>query len=152
MTILRHVDIFDFDLVSHNLLLEYFYITFLFDFFICNDSISFLYDVLDFALATSALYKCLPNSDTSPATKFSSIHIKASKETLELTLDTPSCEPSTGYCLCLDDRTEWDWPSGRLDWPFFTFAGVICDYWLYMEQLGKGHVPDSLAIWINVNS
>ena len=125
VTILLNVDIFDFHLVSHNLLFKDFHITFLSDLVICNDSIAFLYNMLDFAPTTSALYKRLPNSDTSLSTNFPSIHDKASKESLELTLDTPSCKPSTSKCLCLDDRTDWEWPSGRLDRPFITFTRVL---------------------------
>ena len=154
MTITRHVDIFDLDLISHNLFFEDFDITFLFNLFICNDSITFLYDVLDFAPATSALYKRLPQSDSSPTTKIPSIHYKASKETLELTLDTPSGEPSTSECLCLDYRMDREWPlRRRLDWPFFTFAGVnLFGRWLNVEQLGKGNVLDTLTILIKINS
>ena len=153
MTITRHVDIFDLDLISHNLFFEDFDITFLFDLFICNDSITILNDVLDFALTTSALYKRLPKSDSSPATKIPSIHDKTSKETLKLTLDTPSGEPSTSECLCLDYRPDWEWPLRRLNRPFFTFAGVnLFGRWLNVEQLGKGNVLDTLTILIKINS
>ena len=129
---MRHVYIFDLDLVCQNLLFEDFNFTLLFDLFIGDDSIAFLYYVLDFALTTSTLYKRLPNSYASPATGILSIHDKASKEALELTLDAPSGEPSTGYSLCLDYRTDREWPSGWLDRPFFTFAWVIFGYWLHM--------------------
>ena len=41
----------------------------------------------------------------------------------------------------------------RLDWPFFTFAGVnLFGRWLNVEQLGKGNVLDTLAILIKINS